>query len=173
MVLDRHHSLGDVIQRLLGIGQRQQVVHVLPAQAGEAEMVRDPHRLHPADQRLEIVEVAAVERVDRADRERHAMQRHRIVAADAVEPVHGAAARHHVVLRQRLEPAHPPGAGGDLFVMLGPQSQPETDLGAHLVDSNLFESPNIRDFSNRRFVVLVTKDVTEPLTRTANALLMR
>ena len=85
---------------------------------------------------FEVVEVAPVERIDRADRQRHAMQRHRIVAADAVEPVQRTAARHHVVLRQRLEPAHPAGAGGDLLVMLGPQSQPEADLGgAHAVDS--------------------------------------
>ena len=58
-VLHPHHPLGDVVQRLLGVGQRQQVVHVDAAQAGEAEMVGDPHRLDPVDQRLQVVEVAA------------------------------------------------------------------------------------------------------------------
>ena len=57
---------------------------------------------------------------DRLDRERHALQRHRIVAADAVEPVQRATARHPEVLRQRLEPAHPSGVSGDLFIALGP-----------------------------------------------------
>ena len=138
MVLHGQHALGHMVQRLLGVGQRQQVVHVLPAQAGEAEMVGDPERLHPFNERLEIVEVVSVERIDRADRQRHAMQRHRIVAADAVEPVQRAAARHHVVLRQSLEPAHLSGAGDDLFVVFGPKAQSEAEfVGAHVVESTL------------------------------------
>ena len=60
------------------------------------------------------------------------MQRHRIVAAQAVEPAQRVAARHHVVLRQRLEPAHLAGIGGDLLIVLGTQAQAEVDIdGAH------------------------------------------
>ena len=108
----------------------------MAAQAGEAEMVGDPHRLDALDQSLQLVEIAAVERVDRADRQGHAVQRHRIVAAQAVEPVQRAAARHHVVLRQRLEPADLAGVVGDLLVVLGPKAQAEVDIdGGHAAES--------------------------------------
>ena len=58
MVLHLHHALGDVVQRLLGVGQRQEVVHVEAAHAGQAEMVGDPHRLDALGQRLQLVEIA-------------------------------------------------------------------------------------------------------------------
>src|SRR6266850_3980922 len=91
-------------------------------------MVGDPQWLDSVDQRLEIIEIAAIEGIDRADRQRYAVQRHRIIAPEGVEPVKRPAARHHVVLRQRLEPAHPSGAGSDLLVVFGPKPQAETDL---------------------------------------------
>jgi len=110
-------------------------VHVDAAQAGEAEMVGYPQRLHAIGERLQAVEIVEIERIDRAYGHRHAVQRHRIVAADQVEPVQRAAAGDHVVFRQRLEPAHLAGAGGDLLVMLGPKAQAEVDGGGtHAVD---------------------------------------
>ena len=130
VVLHAPHPLGDVVERFLGVGQGQKIVHVGAAQAGEAEMVGYPHRLYAVDQGLQIGEIGGIERIDRADRHRHTMQRHRIVAADAAEPLKRVAARDHVVLRQRLKPAHLARAGSDLLVMLVAQSQPEIHVEA-------------------------------------------
>src|SRR5690242_12815727 len=91
-------------------------------------MVADPHRLDPGDQPLEVREVLLVERIDRADRQRHAVQRHRIVAPEGVEPIERLAARDHVVLAERLEPLDLAGRREDFLVVLVAQAQPETDF---------------------------------------------
>ena len=57
-----------------------------------------PYTEEALDQPLEVAEVTVVQWVDRADRQRHAVQRHRIVAAEGVEPVQRQAALDHVVL---------------------------------------------------------------------------
>ena len=131
MVLHAPHALGDVVERFLGVRQRQQVVHVEATQAREAQMVGNPHRLHAIDEGGEVVEIAPVQRIDRADGQRHTVQRHRIVAADAVEPVQRGATRHHVVFREHFEPAHPTGIGGNFIVVLGPKPQSKIDARAH------------------------------------------
>ena len=57
-------------KRLLGVGQRQQVVQVPPADSAPAQMLGDERGLDPFDQRLELCDVRAIEGLRR--RQRHA-----------------------------------------------------------------------------------------------------
>ena len=113
---------------------------------------------------FELVEIGPVERIDRADRQRHAVQRHRIVAAEAVEPVQRAAARHHVVLATAPRTSSP-GRGwrrsprsARVSAQARNRSRRHTCSGFYLL-----ESPNVRDFVSCRAVVpVVRKDATGP-----------
>ena len=68
-------------------------------------MLGNERRLVAIDERLETPEMSLVERLRPADRHAHAVQRHRIVAADAGQRVVRRAARAHVVFGMNLEEA--------------------------------------------------------------------
>jgi hypothetical protein len=111
---------GDVAERLLGVGHRQEVVRVLPGPSREAQVIGHPAGARPVAQRAELGEVGAVERVSRADRERDPVHHDRVPLGDGVEEVERLPRRVHVVLAQDLEP----GDGGmlreDVRVVHGP-----------------------------------------------------
>jgi hypothetical protein len=67
--------------------------------------------LEPVGERGQALEVAGVESAGRAERQAHAVDRDRIVAADPLQGSHRRAPA-HVVLGVNLQPAHG-GPGGD------------------------------------------------------------
>src|SRR2546425_2485482 len=62
-VLHGPHPLGDMLKRLFGVRQRQQVVGVMSADAAPAEMIRDPSRLEAVYQGLQIAQISIIERI--------------------------------------------------------------------------------------------------------------
>src|ERR1017187_369050 len=103
---DLLHPTHDVAQRLLVVGQGQEVVRISPGYPREAEMVRDPSRIHAGGKRLDLFQVAEVERVDPPDRHRDAVEDDGVALGDAVEDVTGPAARVEEVLGDGLEKVH-------------------------------------------------------------------
>jgi hypothetical protein len=91
-------------ERLFTVRQRQQVVHHVPADAAPAQVVGDPCRLDAFGERAQAREIVAVEWVDRADRQRHAVQHDRVVGAHARQDIERSPASDEKVLRNDLEP---------------------------------------------------------------------
>jgi hypothetical protein len=90
----------------LGERKGQQVVAVVTADRGPAEVIRYPCRLHPADELSQPAQVIRPEGLGRPRRERHPMQSHRIVFPDALEDVTGTAVSAHEC--SRLSPMSQP-----------------------------------------------------------------
>src|SRR6267154_4291007 len=126
-VLHRAHALRDVLERLLGVGQRQQVVSVASRHTGPAQMIGDPRRLHTPRELLHLLEVAAIERRAAADRHRYAVHRERITLAHAHQVMQRLAARHQIVFGEDLEPVDGGAIGKDRFVVIDPQAKTETE----------------------------------------------
>src|SRR5262249_18531861 len=103
-ILDLPDATDDMVDRLVGVGERQQIVRVAMAVAAPAQVIRDPGRLDARDQLAELAQILAVERIGRADREGDAVQDHRGIRAHALKHGERAATAHHVVLRDDLEP---------------------------------------------------------------------
>ena len=97
--------IGDTGERRLRVGERQQIVEIGRVVRRPGEMLGDERRLVAIDERLETPEMRLVERLRPADRHAHAVQRHRIVAADAGQRVMRRAAGAHVVFGMNLEEA--------------------------------------------------------------------
>ena len=93
-------------ERFVGVRQRQQVVEVPAADPAPAQVLGDERGLGALDQARELREVGAVERVRAAERHAHAVQRQRIVGANARERRQRGSAVHVVVLAVDLEPRH-------------------------------------------------------------------
>ncbi len=128
-LLHRRHPAYDVADRLLGVGKRQQVVEVLPGEAGPAQVIGDPQRLHALGQRLDLAQIVLVERVGAADRQGHAVHDHGIVGADAVEPFQRAPAVDQIVLGEDLQPVERRTGRRDLLVVRGAQAEAEAGVG--------------------------------------------
>src|SRR5258708_4328058 len=69
-------------------------------------MVRDPRRLEPAREFAQFTEVAAIQRIGRAYRHRHAMHRDWIMLAHCFKYFERASALDHEVFRDDLEPIY-------------------------------------------------------------------
>ena len=82
----------DDIERLLGIGQRQQIVQMASADRAPAQMIGHQRRLEALDQRLELRQMRVAQAIGRTQRQPYAMQAQRIVAR-ARAPGSAAAAR--------------------------------------------------------------------------------
>src|SRR5882724_10586454 len=106
-VLHRLHPLDDVLERLLGVRQREQVVRVVTANAAPAEVIGHPRGCDAIDERTQRVEVPVAQRIGRAERQGHPVQDHRTARARSLEHGQRPAAVDHEVLRDRLEPVHP------------------------------------------------------------------
>ena len=81
-VLHRAHARHDVRERLFGVWQRQQIVHVL---AGDARSSTDDRRPTPARRAKPApspVQILKIQRRGAADRQRHAVQRDRKALAE-------------------------------------------------------------------------------------------
>ncbi len=126
-VLHGAHPLHDVRERLLGVGQRQQVVGVAPGHAGPAQVVGDPRRLDACGERLHLAQVVAVERIGAADRHRDAVHHQRVALAHAHQVAERLAARHQVVLGEHLEPVDARGLRENGLVVIDPQAESETE----------------------------------------------
>ena len=103
-VLHLGDSGDDAVECLLGIWQRQQIVHVAPFDAGPAQMIGDPGRLDAAGELAHVYEILPVERIGAADRQRHAVHDEREAVANALEIMQRLAARDQVILGDDLEP---------------------------------------------------------------------
>jgi hypothetical protein len=102
-VLDLRDLRRAETRRLAGERKRQEVVAVVAGDRGPAEVVGHDRRIDAIGQNPEPPQVAGVQRIRGADRERDAVERDRIVAPDALQHRQRTAARHHEVLGDRLE----------------------------------------------------------------------
>ena len=127
IVLDQLHPVDDMIERLMGVGDRQQVVQVLPVNTGPAQVIRNPARLDPLGEILQHLEIVEVGRRGGGDRERHAMHDDGEALPDAVEDTQRLTARDHVVLADDLEPVDRRIAIEDVSVMLGAKAEAEAE----------------------------------------------
>src|SRR5712664_480161 len=91
-ILDLPHARDHVRECFLGVRKRQQVVNVPAGVAAPAEVVRDVRWLDAVGQLAHALEQAVIERIDRTDGERDAVQDHRNVAAHLLEHRGGAPA---------------------------------------------------------------------------------
>ena len=104
MVLHGGHARADVDERLVRVRQRQQLVVVAAVDAAPAQVLGHRRGLHAVGQAFQLVEVDAIERVGGPERHSHAVQRQRVVGADAVECRERRAAVREIVLAVDLEP---------------------------------------------------------------------
>jgi hypothetical protein len=74
-----------MVEGLLGVGDRQQVVQVHAVHARPAEVIGNPFGLDARGKRLQALEVVHVERRGGGNGERHAVHDDGIAVADAVE----------------------------------------------------------------------------------------
>ena len=129
-ILHLGDALADVLQRRARARERQEVGQVVAAEARPGEVLGDERRLQLADERSERAERGRVDRLGAGERERHAVQRQRVLAPDRVEPRPPRTADAHVVLGMDLEP-HGGGAAADgIVVVLGLEAEPGTE-GSH------------------------------------------
>ncbi len=121
-------AIDDVVERLLGVRDGQEVVQVHPVHAGPAQMIGDPFGVHALGKFLQRAEIVHVERRGRGDGERYAVHHDGVALADLVEHVQGLAALDHVVLGDDLEPIDGRVAVKDLLIMLGPEPQAKAEI---------------------------------------------
>ena len=122
-ILHLSHPCNDVPQGFFGVGQRQQVVQVQTADAGPAQMIGQPGRLDALDQRLDLGEVSAIERIGAADRQRNPVHDHGVERADTIEVVERLAAGNEIVFGEDFKPVDCRPLGKNGLVMLAPQPQ--------------------------------------------------
>ncbi len=122
-ILHQLHAADDVVERFLGVGDRQQIMQVLAVHAGPAQMVRHPFRLDAAREILQALQIFEIRRRGGGDRQRHAVHHHRIALADLVEHAQRLAARQHVIFADDLEPVDRRIAVQDFVVMLVAQAR--------------------------------------------------
>jgi hypothetical protein len=70
-----------MVERFLGVGDRQQVVQVLAMHTGPAQMVRHPFRLDAVGEVFQPLQIPEVRRCGGSDRQRHAVHHQRIARA--------------------------------------------------------------------------------------------
>ena len=97
----------DMRERNVVVGQRQQVVEKNAIVSGPGEMLGEQRRLIDFDEALETREMLAIERRGAADGKTHAVDRKRIVRADALKQMMRRTAGAHVVFGVDLEEIDP------------------------------------------------------------------
>ena len=128
-ILHPRDALGDMIDSFLGIGQRQQVVHIFVIDPGPAQVVGKPMRLDSLDQRLEPLQVIEIEFVTAAQRHGYAVHDHRVIPANRIEKIERLAAVDHVVFAQDFEPVDILRlALEDVLVMLRAQAEAKAEI---------------------------------------------
>ena len=137
-VLHPADALHDMVDRLLGPRQRQQVVEIVAAVAGPAQVVRDPGRREALGEGMQTVEVAAVERVGGPDREGDTVEGDREVAADPLQDAQRSPARTEEVLAEHLEPVGGRTSFQDLVEVAGPEPDARAEKGPRGIRSPAF-----------------------------------
>ncbi len=110
--------LGDARQRLLRVGNWQEVVQIGRVVRRPGEVLGEETRLVALVQMLQPQEMIAVERPVGADREPDAVQRQRVALADRGQVAMRRPAGAHVVLRVHLEEAEVGAALEDVAIVL-------------------------------------------------------
>ena len=128
-VLHQLDAADDMIERLPGVGDRQQIVQVLAVDAGPAQMVRHPFRLDASGEVLQGLQIFEIGRRGGGDRHRHAVHHHGIAFANPIERAQRLAAGQHVVFADDLEPVDRRIAAQDFVVMLVAQAETEAEEG--------------------------------------------
>lgn len=121
-VLDMTDTVNDVIQRLRGVRHGQEVVQVHAVNAGPAQMIGNPFRVHALRKVFQPAQIVHVEGRRGSDREGHAVHHDGIPLADLVEDAQRLAARDHIVLGYDLEPIDGRRSIQDLRIMLGSEA---------------------------------------------------
>ena len=120
------HARDDAGERLLGVGQRQEIVHIASLDARPAQMIGDPGGLDAPRQLAHAGEILPVEGIGAADGQRHAVHDHRKAAANALEIMQRLAAGDEVILGDDLQPIDGVRLLEHGLVVRGPQAQTET-----------------------------------------------
>ena len=123
-----------MVQGFLGQGQGQQIVQVDAVGAGPAQMVGDDRRVDQVGQRLEVLEIIVIQRVGRADRQRHPMHGHGTAFAHGHQVAQRHAAHGHEVFRDDFKPVDAaqvfvPVGAENIREVLRPQAEPKTFEG--------------------------------------------
>src|SRR5208282_2029149 len=105
-ILHPADSRGNVAHDFFGVGQRKQVMKIVSANTGPAQMVGDPCGLEAARQRAQLAKIIPIQRIRRSDRQRHAMHHDRMSVAHRGQNFQRTSALNHEVLRNNLEPIH-------------------------------------------------------------------
>ena len=126
-ILHQLHAADDVIERFLGVGDRQQIVQILAVHAGPAQMIRNPFRFDAPSEVFQVLQIFEIRRRGGSDRQRHAVHHHGIALADPVEHAQRLAARQHVIFADDLEPVDRRMALEDFVVVLRAQAEAETE----------------------------------------------
>ena len=111
-------------ERLLRVGQRQEIVQIALVVAGPGEMFGKQARLVARGERREASEMFAVERFWRSDRKSDAVQGNRIERANRLEPAMRRPSGAHVVLGMDLEKSECRPVAKDLVDMFRLQADP-------------------------------------------------
>jgi hypothetical protein len=127
-ILHQLHPADDMVQCLIGVGNRQQIVQILAVYAGPAQMIGNPFRLDAFGEIAKPLQIFEIGRRGGGDRQRHAVHHHRIALANPVEHAQRLAARQHVVFADHLEPVDRRMTVEDFVVMLGAKPEAKTEV---------------------------------------------
>jgi hypothetical protein len=115
-----------VRQRLLGEGQRQQVIGMDAAHRAPAQVVGHQRGFQHVDELVQAREVRLAQGIDGADRQAHAVQAQRMALARELQEVQRLAAPAEVVLAVGLDEAHGRTRFDELDIVPGPQADAGT-----------------------------------------------
>src|SRR5579875_2201365 len=104
-ILDLPDACGDISHNFVRIGQRQEVMQVMPSDSSPAEMIGNPRRLEAPRHFSQSREIGAVEGIGGSDRERHSVHHDWIISAHLFKYADRPPTGNHKVLGDDLEPA--------------------------------------------------------------------
>lgn len=116
-------------QRLVGVGHGQQIVQAAPIHPGPAEVIGHQRGFDAIDEHAQAFEVAPVERVHGADRQRDTVKGDFIVPPYRLEHAERTAPGIHEVLGHHLEPVHGRPLPEHRVVVLGAQTDAPAQPG--------------------------------------------
>ena len=103
-VLHLTDSRHDRSERLLRVGQGQEIVQVASVDPGPAQMIGNPMRFDACRKRANSGEIVEVDGIGAADRQRHAVHDQREALANALQVVERLAAGDEIVFGDDFEP---------------------------------------------------------------------
>jgi hypothetical protein len=103
-ILNADHSLDDVRERLLGVGERPEVVDVMAAVPSPAQVIGHERRLDSVDEPPQVREVPLVDGLGRPDRQRDTVEDHGQIAAHLLQHRIRPPAEPEIVFARGLDP---------------------------------------------------------------------